>query len=63
MQQKLTATADNLRIAQLSIKEGVMEFDDFHTIFQEWLRANMEHLQVMNEGLFYQFLLTQTIQP
>jgi outer membrane protein TolC len=59
MQQKIAVTADNLRIAQLSMKEGVIEFDDFHAIFQEWLRARMEHLQVVNEGLFYQFLLTQ----
>jgi outer membrane protein TolC len=57
--QKIATTTDNLRIAQLSIREGVMEFDDFNTVFQEWLRARMEYLQVMNEGLFYQFLLTQ----
>ena len=55
----MAATTDNLRIAQLSIQEGIMEFEDFHTVFQEWLRARMEHLQVVNEGLFYQFLLTQ----
>lgn len=59
LKQKMEATSDNLRIAQLSIREGVMEFDDFHTVFQEWLRVRMEHLQVINEGLFYQFLLTQ----
>ncbi|HEV7329429.1 MAG TPA: TolC family protein [Flavisolibacter sp.] len=59
LQQKIRATSDNLRIAQLSLEEGVMEFDEFHTIFQEWLSARMEHLQVINEGLFYQFLLTQ----
>jgi outer membrane protein len=59
MQQKIAVTADNLRIAHLSMKEGVIEFDDFHAVFQEWLRARMEHLQVVNEGLFYQFLLTQ----
>jgi len=59
LQQKIAATADNLRIAQLSIREGVMEFDDFNTIFQEWLRTRMEHLQVLNEGLLYQFILTQ----
>ena len=59
VQQKLSATADNLRIGQLSLKEGVMEFDEFNTLFQDWIKARMEHLQIVNEGLLYQFLLTQ----
>lgn len=61
VQQKLAATADNLRIGQLSLKEGVMEFDDFNIVFQEWVKSRMEHLQILNEGLLYQFLLTQKL--
>jgi outer membrane protein TolC len=61
LQKKIAATSDNLRIANLAVKEGVMEFEEFNTIFQEWSKAHVEYLQNLNEGLLYQFLLTQKL--
>ena len=57
-QQKVIVATDNLRIAQLNMKEGVMEFDEFNTIFQEYNKAKLDYLQNLNDGMVYQLLLT-----
>ena len=57
LQQKLAVAAENLRIAQLNIKEGVMEFDEFNNIFQEYNKARLDNLQNLGDGLVYQLLL------
>jgi outer membrane protein TolC len=59
LKQKLEAVTDNLRIARLNMKEGVMEFDEFNEIFREYSRARIEDLQNTNDGIVYWYLLTQ----
>ena len=59
LQQKLVVAEDNLRIARLSMKEGVMEFEEFNNIFQEYNKAKMDYLQNTSDGIVYQLLLTQ----
>ncbi|MBS1565245.1 MAG: TolC family protein [Bacteroidetes bacterium] len=56
---KVLVAEDNLRIAQLSMKEGVMEFDEFNNIFREYNKAKMDLLQNSSDGIVYQLLLTQ----
>jgi outer membrane protein TolC len=58
-EQKVKTTSDNLRIARLNVKEGVMEFDEFNNIFMEYNRAKMEHLQNLADGVLYYLLSTQ----
>jgi outer membrane protein TolC len=59
LEQKVKNVSDNLRIAQLNIKEGVMEFDEFNNIFMEYNRARMEQLQNLADGVLYYLLSTQ----
>lgn len=59
LDQKVQVTADNLRIAQLSMKEGVMEYDEFSNIFIESIRAKIDRVQNLAEVIVYQLLLTQ----
>jgi outer membrane protein TolC len=59
LQQKVQVTADNLRIAQLSMKEGVMEYDEFSNIFMEDIKARIDLVQNLGEATIYQLLLTQ----
>lgn len=59
LQQKVNAAADNLRIARLSVREGVMEFDEFNNIFMEYNRARIEQLQNLADGILYHLLSTQ----
>jgi outer membrane protein TolC len=59
LEQKLQATSDNLRIGRLSVKEHVMEFDEFNNIFTEYNRAKMEYLQNVADGILYYLLSTQ----
>lgn len=58
LQAKIFAATDNLRIAQLNLKEGVMEYDTFSNIFSEYIRAQMEQLQNLSDGIIYHLLLT-----
>ncbi|MGZ5133495.1 MAG: TolC family protein [Flavitalea sp.] len=62
LQAKVFAATDNLRIARLNLKEGVMEFDAFNNIFSEYTRAQMEELQNLTDGILYHLLLTHNIQ-
>ncbi len=55
--QKLAVAKDNLHIAQLNMKEGVMEFDEFNNIFQEYNKARIDYLQNYTDGIVYQLLL------
>jgi len=57
LQQKVAVAEDNLRIARLNLKEGVMEFDEFNNIFQEYNKAKLDYLQNLNDGIVYQLLL------
>lgn len=59
LEEKVTTAKDNLRIAQLNIKEGVMEFDEFNNIFIEYNRTRMEYLQNLADGILYHLLSTQ----
>lgn len=59
LQDKVNTAKDNLRIAQLNTKEGVMEFDQFNNIFIEYNRARMEYLQNLANGILYHLLSTQ----
>ncbi len=59
LREKMAVATDNLRIAQLSMKEGVMEFEEFNNIFQEYNKAKMDYLQNTSDGIVYQLLLTQ----
>lgn len=59
LEQKVKSTSDNLRIARLNLKEGVMEFDEFNNIFMEYNRARMEYLQNLADGILYYLLSTQ----
>jgi outer membrane protein TolC len=59
LEQKVQVTADNLRIAQLSMKEGVMEYDEFSNIFIENIRARIDRVQNLGDATIYQLLLTQ----
>jgi hypothetical protein len=56
--RKLKYAAENLRIAQLSFKEGVMEFEEFNNIFLEHIQTQIENLQNTADGLVYKLLLT-----
>jgi outer membrane protein TolC len=57
--QKKEVSADNLRIAQLNVKEGVMEFEEFNNIFQEYNKATIDWLQNLSDGIVYKILLSQ----
>lgn len=59
LKDKLATAAENLRIAKLSIKEDVMEFDEFNNIFVEYNKARMEYLQNLADGILYHLLSTQ----
>ncbi len=59
LQEKVHNASENLRIAKLNIKEGVMEFDEFNNIFTEYNRARMENLQNLADGILYHLLSTQ----
>lgn len=58
LQRKYEVSTDNLRIAQLNMKEGVMEFEEFNNIFQEYNKARVDYLQNVNDGIVYRLLLT-----
>lgn len=59
LEERVKTTSDNLRIAKLDVKEGVMEFDEFNNIFAEYNRAKMEYLQNLADGILYYLLSTQ----
>lgn len=59
IEQKVKNASDNLRIARLNVKEGLMEFDEFNNIFIEYNRAKMEYLQNLADGVLYHLLSTQ----
>ena len=62
LKEKVAAATDNLRIARLNLKEGVMEFDAFNNIFSEYTRAQIEELQNLADGIVYNVFLTNNIQ-
>ena len=62
LQTKVNTATDNLRIARLNLKEGVMEFDAFNNIFSEYTRAQIEQLQNLADGILYHLLITNNIQ-
>lgn len=59
LKQKVETTRENLQIANLSLKEGVMEFDQYNEIFREYNRAKIEYLQNLADGILYHLLSTQ----
>jgi outer membrane protein TolC len=59
LRQKLDLATENIRIARLNVKEGLMEFDEFNTLFQEYARIKMDNLQNLSDGIIYKLLLTQ----
>ena len=58
---KVSVAMDNLRIAGLNIKEGVIEFDTYNNIFLEYNRSRLEELQNLSDGILYHFLLTHNL--
>lgn len=58
LRQKAELAADNLRIAKLNMQEGVMEFEEFNNIFQEYNKARLDLLQNTSDGIVYRLLLT-----
>lgn len=59
LKEKVATASDNLRIANLNIKEGVIEFDEYNNIFVEYNRARIEYLQNLADGILYYLLSTQ----
>lgn len=59
LEEKVKNASDNLRIAKLNIREGLMEFDEFNNIFMEYNRARMEQIQNLADGILYYLLSTQ----
>ncbi|MBS1587573.1 MAG: TolC family protein [Bacteroidetes bacterium] len=59
LDQKVKTASDNLRIARLNVKEGLMEFDEFNNIFMEYNKAKMEYIQNLADGILYYLLSTQ----
>ncbi|MCD6063390.1 MAG: hypothetical protein K0R82_1301 [Flavipsychrobacter sp.] len=59
LKEKVTASGENLKIANLSMREGVMEFDEYNEIFREYNRARIEYLQNLADGILYHLLSTQ----
>jgi outer membrane protein len=59
LKQKLDLASENLRIGRINIKEGLMEFDEFNNLFQDYTRIRMDYLQNLNDGIVYKILLTQ----
>jgi len=59
LDEKLQLVEDNMRIARLNLKEGLMEFETFNTIFHEYIQARMGYLQNLSDGMLYKLLLTQ----
>ncbi|MEP7319661.1 MAG: TolC family protein [Panacibacter sp.] len=57
LHKKMQFAKDNLRIANLSFKEGVMEYDEYNNIFREHIQAQIENLQNIADGLIYKLLL------
>ncbi|MBS1779647.1 MAG: TolC family protein [Bacteroidetes bacterium] len=59
MKEKVKNASENLRIAKLNLKEGVMEFDEFNNIYIEYNRAKIDYLQNLADGILYYLLSTQ----
>ena len=55
--EKTTVADDNLRIAALNLKEGMIEFNTFNEIFLEYNRAKLEYIQNLLDGILYYQLL------
>ncbi len=60
--EKTKVANDNLRIAGLNMKEGVMEFNAFNEIFLDYNKAQLDYLQNLFDGILYYLLLTQNLQ-
>jgi outer membrane protein TolC len=59
LEEHLALAAENLRIATLSLKEGIMEYDEFSTIFLEYNAAQSSYFQNVSDAALYQLLLTK----
>lgn len=59
LKDKVATATENLRIANLNMKEGVMEFDEYNNIFVEYNRARIEYLQNLSDGILYYLLSTE----
>ncbi|HUR10549.1 MAG TPA: TolC family protein [Flavitalea sp.] len=57
LEKKVMVNADNLRIANAQLKEGVMEFEQYNTIFLEFNKARLDQIQNLFDGLLYAQLL------
>lgn len=59
LDQKVQTAGDNLRIAELSMKEGVIEYDQFSNIFMDYIKVRIDRLQNLSDAVIFQTLLTQ----
>ncbi len=62
LQQKLSNCNENLRIALLQVKEGVMEVEEFNTVYRDYLKTQMDYYQNLTDGILFYTLLQQTTQ-
>ncbi|PWT95370.1 MAG: hypothetical protein C5B52_18130 [Bacteroidetes bacterium] len=62
LENKLQVARENIRIAGLNMKEGVMEFDEFYNIFLDYVRAKLNHLQNLSDGILNYVLISNNIQ-
>ena len=60
LKHKIAITSDNLRIANLNMQAGLMDFDEYNNIFIEYNRARMDHIQNLADGVLYYLLCTQS---
>ena len=60
LKHKIAITSDNLRIANLNMQAGLMEFDEYNNIFIEYNRARMDQIQNLADGVLYYLLCTQS---
>ncbi len=56
---RLRLAADNLRIANLNMKEGIMEFDEYNNIFLEYNQSKLDNLQTLADAELYELLATK----
>lgn len=61
LKQKFQLAEENLRIATLNLKEGIIEYDSFNNIYLEYNQAQVELFQNLADSIIYQLLLTKKI--
>jgi outer membrane protein TolC len=58
LKAELQLATENLRIALLHVKEGLMEYDEFNNIYIEYNQVQAAYFQNLADAIVYQLLLT-----